>query len=402
MAKSNVFFLAAVASLPLQLSKFIFPDSAYVLGIPIDYRALSIYFADFLIILYLLFFALENKKKSSKIAKDKTFFLMSLFLLNFYFSITSVGSRFSPSTLWFNVKLLEFSLFSLFAAITLSNKKIYDLSLKVISFSLIWESLLVVLEFIKQSSLGLSFLGERNFDAATTSIAHSQFLGRQFLRPYGTFPHPNVLAAFLVLGLIILTTRKMEEPFFTKKLPSIIFSFPALVVTFSKSALIALVLVFLLNLKKNYQRLFVLVAIIIIGLILLRTIGDFQISSIAERLVLAQAALIIAGKNLFFGVGSNNFIVELAKLNLFSVSEVRLLQPVHNIFLLILAENGIFGLAIFSFFLFTVLKKADTTVKITIFLVLLLFASVDHFLWTLNQGRMLFFLSIGYILSKKG
>jgi O-antigen ligase len=123
------------------------------------------------------------------------------------------------------------------------------------------------------------------------------------------------------------------------------------------------------------------------------------VASLAERLLLSQAALDISLQNPLFGVGSANFIPELSKLNLYSLSETRLLQPVHNVFLLIMAENGIIGLLIFSLFLLIVSKYLNSAKKVVIFLAMLFYFSVDHFLWTLQQGQLIFWFLIAFLLT---
>ena len=391
MSKSEIFFLLIIASLPIQLNKFFFPDFSYVLGIPIDYRAIAIYFSDLIIAAYLIFFFFEYRKKLKKIIllhKDfvliLTTFSLYLFLSSLFFSESRAAST------WFNIKIILLSLTGFAAAITLSKLKVAQIFRPVLAFSLLWQSAIVILQFILQRSLGLWFLGERSFDASTVNIAHIQIFDIQFLRPYGTFPHPNVAAAFFVFGLIIIW--KWKSKFQT--LPVLV----ALVLTGSKAAFLALAIAAALS-KIKY---FWLTVALIIGAtwLFLKSITEPQIASIAERLVLSQAALDIAVKNPLFGIGSNNFIQELSKLDLSSLAQIRLLQPVHNVFLLILAENGLVGFLLFSALLITVFKKAKSQAKIILFTVILIFASVDHFLWTLHQGQLLFWLSVGYILSK--
>ena len=91
----------------------------------------------------------------------------------------------------------------------------------------------------------------------------------------------------------------------------------------------------------------------------------------------------------------------LSKLNLFSPAETRLLQPVHNVFLLILAENGVIGLLLFAALLLAVARNVKGKVKTALFLTILTYASVDHFLWTLAQGQLMFWLILGYIISER-
>ena len=48
------------------------------------------------------------------------------------------------------------------------------------------------------------YLGERSFYASTPGIAAVSFQGRLLLRPYATFPHPNVFGGFLAIVLPLM------------------------------------------------------------------------------------------------------------------------------------------------------------------------------------------------------
>ena len=401
MRLSDFLFLATLAAIPIQLGKFFWIKSSFVLGIPIDYRAVSIYFADIIIFLYICAFLLENRQNLAKLIGKAKFFYFSLFLLNLYLVLNAFFISSSKQvSYYFCLKIFLVSLFASFALHSLSRKNVFKISLIVFSFSLVWQSLLLMGQFSRQSSLGLWILGERSLNAATVNIAHSQIFGKQLLRPYGTFSHPNVVAAFVLIYLILsghtLFVNKLKKSSFIILLISLV----AVFVTFSKSAILVLVIYStVIGQRFKYYLLGTFLLILLI-VVFIRILPSSQIATYSERLTLVQAGLDIALKNPLFGVGSGNFILELSKLNLFSIGEVRLLQPVHNVFLLILAENGIIGLVLFGVFLTAVVTYANTPAKIGLFLVLLVFATFDHFLWTINQGRLIFWLAIAYILSK--
>lgn len=400
MALSQKLFLLTLFTLPLQLNKFIFPDYSFVLGIPIDYRAIAIYLSDFAIIAYLTTFIIEYRSKWFSIYQQHRQSIIALFLLNYYLLFSSVlaSTDIYPSLI-FNIKTLELSLFALFAAVTLKNRQIFKYSIYVFSFSLIWQWVIVVFQFLLQKSIGFSYLGERSFDVSTSGIAHVQFLGSLWLRPYGTFPHPNVLGAFFILAMILITSYfPINRKYYLIKPVIFAAAISSIAFTFSKAAILTLLTIFTIASQKI--KFLLLKLVIIIGLIstflLLLTQG--QINSIAERFILADVAMTIFRDNILFGVGSNNFILELSKLDLLSISETRLLQPVHNVFFLILSENGLIGFLLFAFLIFTIFKHTDSKPKLALFVCLLIFMSVDHFLWTLHQGRLLLFISIAYIL----
>lgn len=398
MTKSDFLFLLAVASIPIQLGRHFFFPYSYVLGLPIDYRSLIIYVSDLAIILYLVIFFFENRKRLTLLyAKLKSFIVISA-VFNAYLLIGSVlFSLDKEASLIFLAKIAVFNLFALASAITLSKKEIAQKSIILLKSLLEIEALILILELFLQRSLGISILGERTFDATTTSIAHANLLGSQLLRPYGTFPHPNVAAAFLVFVLILFWGAKRES--MKLVFPSLL-GFAAIVSTFSKSALVALAVALGIIFARKKEFLVLVLALFATGILLLKNTSDSSLPTISERILLIQKSLDISLINPFFGIGSNNFILELSKANLFSVSQIRLLQPVHNIFFLILAENGAIGLLLFTSILFVVLKSVNTKTKLALFVSILIFGSVDHFLWTLQQGQLLLWLSLGYILSK--
>ena len=101
----------------------------------------------------------------------------------------------------------------------------------------------------------------------------------------------------------------------------------------------------------------------------------------------------------WFGVGSGNFV------NWLMVKEPNLprnlYQPVHNIYLLVYSETGIFGIFVFILFLIFLIKDFIVSTKMEKlyhYSFLIMFGSFlfvglfDHFLWTLQQGRLMFWL----------
>ncbi len=101
----------------------------------------------------------------------------------------------------------------------------------------------------------------------------------------------------------------------------------------------------------------------------------------------------------WFGVGSGNFV------NWLMVKDPNLsrglYQPVHNIYLLIYSEMGILGISAFILFFVFLIKDfvLRTRMKnlynysfLLVFLSFLFVGLFDHFLWTLQQGRLMFWL----------
>lgn len=399
MISVNFLILAVLALIPIQLNKFFFLNFSYVLGIPIDYRALSIYFSDLVILPLIAVYLIKNFKKLPKLFRKNKALLISLALFNLYLLLNNIFNFNSPITFYFSLRILSFSLLFVIARETLSRPKIKNQAYLVISLSLIWQSLIIILQFLSQHSLNLWLLGERSFDASTVSIANINLFGIQLLRSYGTFPHPNVAASFLVLSLIFLRFLSPSKSTVISKIQKIttILAAIALVLTFSRVGLMvfALYLLFLVN---NLKVLIFQMFAVSIGLIIiLSQLLSSQLPSIAERLILTEASLDIASRHTLFGVGNTNFLVHLADLNLTSLAQTRLIQPVHNVPLLILAENGLLGFLLFACFLFFVSQKVKDKTRLLLFLAILIFTLFDHFLWTLHQGQLLFWLALAII-----
>lgn len=60
-----------------------------------------------------------------------------------------------------------------------------------------------VLQFARQSALGLSALGELAIDPQGQGASVIEAGGRRWLRAYGLTPHPNVLGGYLGMGLLV-------------------------------------------------------------------------------------------------------------------------------------------------------------------------------------------------------
>ena len=112
MSKAELLFLVVIASVPVQLGKFFFPDYSYVFGIPIDYRVQAVYFSDIAIILYLAFSVkslVSSSKKQKQLIdfffKKNPFYLISLTALVAYMVISNLFVSVSKiASLYFSLK----------------------------------------------------------------------------------------------------------------------------------------------------------------------------------------------------------------------------------------------------------------------------------------------------------
>ena len=204
---TNWFFRIFVFLLPVQLAYHLWPEWAFVFGIRVDYLSPTFYLTD---ILFLLVFILAviSKKISPKFRKPEalwTFGILTFVLIN----IAGAASPLPALFKW--TKLLELYLVFLLA----KNFKTLDFKddfLKPLFISAAFFSGVGVLQFLKGGTLGgaFYFLGERRFSLFTHRIALVKVAGRDFLRAYSTFPHPNSFAGQMSLVLIFLLTAKKK------------------------------------------------------------------------------------------------------------------------------------------------------------------------------------------------
>jgi O-antigen ligase len=117
-----------------------------------------------------------------------------------------------------------------------------------------------------------------------------------------------------------------------------------------------------------------------------------------------QQSLTMFTKAPVFGVGVNNFFNNLNFPN--SQLTPLLIQPVHNIFLLVLSETGLIGFCLFIYLFYVMIRNLITAKKIKEkkYLLMLIFTvvflgSFDHYFLTIQQGQLLFAVILGTMLS---
>ncbi len=369
MKLDRVFFFLLILFLPTQLGYHFWPDWSLVLGRRVDYLSPTIFLTDVLILLTLIAWR--------KFTFGKKYFLLAIFIfLNIFFSPNQ------PEAMYTWVKVLEFSSIGYYI---IKTKPKFSSIIFFLSLGVLYSSLLAIVQFFLQHSIGgpLWFLGERTFTTDTPGIARINW-GQEILRPYGTFPHPNVLGGFLAatLPLVIRELFKNKKIFYVITLA---IGCMALFLTFSRSAIIVGVLAmgFVLWQKMKQKKFLIVLMILFLSLIAYRlSLIALNDESVVVREELNTAAVKIWQQSPLVGVGLGNFLVELPKT--IPTRTVYFLQPVHNIYLLLLTETGIVGL-IFSFWIIMHNVKKFTLPLI----ILLLLGLVDHYALTLQQGQLL-------------
>lgn len=381
--------------LPTQLGKHFWPEFALIYSLKVDYLAPTIYLWDLVVVGLVV----------TWIARSNHFNKQTLPVLLFFWLTQALSLVLADNVGAGLVRLVQLILTGLFGLTIASaglDKLVKPLFWALV-LSVIVESALATAQFFKGGSIGLWLLGERTFSLSTLSIATFNFYGQVFLRPYGTFPHPNVLAAFIVLSLPIINFfQNSGRVVGWASLAGLI----ATLLSFSRSAILVMAVELTIFLRNRWQ-LLGLIVLITLPLLVVRFSSalSFDQLSILRREELAQTAIKQFISQPLLGIGLNNFINTIANSSLVA-GPSRFLQPVHNIWLLTLAETGVVGLlgllGLIGYPIIRLWKSKDRSwSKLLLFswMTIIFLGMFDHYFLTLPQGQRLLFLIWGLSLA---
>jgi O-antigen ligase len=453
----KIIFYLFIFCLPFQARKILYQWPARLVSQSVagggdgfnEWTSAYFYFTDLLLVFILLFWAWRVQKQGRSLklrpwffnsrifyhndktvssAKDvilKTVLVSSSFWL-IVFLIISFISLIQASNLQLGfyawLKLLEMA--GLFFYLKYNFKKLF--SFKKLAYVFIagglCQSVIAFIQYIYQKSLGLGILTESPLSPEIAGVAKIVVNGVKMIRPYGTLPHPNILAAFLLISLFLicfLWLRKKHS--FISHLFLLISYFSLLLVlglTFSRLISAVFVLASLLffvwaffKKPRIRQRTAGLLILFIVFSSLLSVLlwpefsSRWAISSTEQSFSLRsfynQTAFFIIKDHPALGIGLGNFVWEIRQMIDLLAGWAH--QPVHNVYLLIASETGLIGLFVFLFFLYNLLRRfvKNKTFNIRHICILclvsgsLLIAVFDHFFWTLQQGQLMLWLVLG-------
>ncbi len=386
--------------IPTQLGKHFWPDWSYILGIRIDFLSPTLYFLDLIWIgLFLINFSFEKIKRILK----WEYFLLTLFV---GINLLVAENKGVAVYRWLIILQIIWTINFLKSQKNEVKKYLF----KIIPVWIIGESILGLSQMVSGGSLdGIwYFLGERNFNINTVGIAQMSIFGKGILRAYGTFSHPNSLAGFVLLSLVLWIRFKSKIK--NKVWWWTVCWFGILGIIISGSRLIwflALILgyYFCWQKIKNKKKavgitlislgvLMMLSAVIINKYPLNNLIGGWDKESFSKRWDLNVAAFKMIRGSLWTGEGLGNFIVELPRYE----KNNSLLQPVHNILLLIVSETGLLGLGLLGLSLINFYKNKVGKISDKLILILILISGMwDHYWITLPQNWWLLTVVLGII-----
>jgi len=413
-------FFIIIFLIPLNLGKHFIFRFSYVNGLLSDYLIPTLFVTDLLIVLLLLLWIIDlliNLKPIKLKSNYLSFLFLTLYLASVFLSISNSG-RPEPG-FYAYLRLILYVLFFIYVINNFDFKRDFKLFLTVVCASVIFQTILSILQWINQGSIfnNYLFFGEQPYTFSTQGIVRENLLGVSKVPPYGTFRHPNVLAAFMSVFLVFIAFTGIKSKV-DRRLVAVAFvgGLSVLSISFSRFAIISFAFsvagYFVISKLKKFGAVLCLlfVLLIILAGISLPAIpfNQFLIEdpSFSIRSDLIKATYKTMGENILFGAGLNNNLVQIKDL-LLKNEFLRFIQPVHNIFLLVISETGMFALAFFVLFLYSVLYKlfsvskySDPIWKVLLlnFFQLLILGSFDHYFLTIHQTMLIFWLTLGISL----
>ncbi len=405
--------------IPTQLGKHFWPEWSYVLGIRIDYLSPTLYLLDVIWLVGLIFnFQFSIFKQFKKLLNFKTILILGFVGVNILMAVSPWVAIYK----WLRIGQIYLTWVYFRKNKTLIKEKL----IKVIPCWIIFESLLAVAQMAKNGSLNGIFywFGERSFSFNTIGIAQMSVLGRGLIRAYGTFSHPNSLAGFLLVSIMLFLWLKpsaLRAPPLTQPEGGqagrlfwwgvFWLGIVGIMVSGSRTIWVLtliLLLGFLFKTMKNKANIIVLFLLFLVTAVFtLRLVNmEYQLSDflggwdsdgIGKRMQLNLAGMKMIKESPLFGIGAGNFLVRLPEFQ--KNNGIFWLQPVHNIFILLVSEVGLLGLGLLIFkFQFSIFKnKKIDKIFYLIFGVILISGMVDHYWLTLPQNVWLLMLVLSIV-----
>lgn len=290
------------------------------------------------------------------------------------------------------------------------------------------ESLIGFGQFVNNESLGLSWLGESALGPMIKGVARVYLDPGLLIRAYGTFPHPNVLASFLILSLLA------SYYFFLKLLNyqddrsgNLVEWIKMVRVLSGMAGWAAVIFVLWLGIVVTFARMGWLIAILATAVFLAMAWSfGFEKKRLAQLAVIVGLSVAVLVGIFYWAVAPrvlgltwNNFTVqerlsdyqravELIKEKPWLGHGLTLAMgeaPIHNFYLTIAVEIGLLGLGAFILFVASLywsgFNNWNRSVALLMLSVLLVYGLSDHFLWTLRPGLGMFWMAVGFLLKNK-
>lgn len=353
-----------------------------------------------------------EKKWPQKKSKPNIFLL--IFVLSLFFSIF-FGTDYSLSFSHFFYFLVGAAL--LFFSQLFKEEINWRLIAKAFLFSCFVSALLGIFQFAIQEVPEIKYLVAPHQVSEYAGESVLERNGQRLLRAYGSFDHPNIFGGVMVIALILIVDKLIKVKDKKEWLASVfifIIYFWALLITFSRAAWLAFAAALLVYLFFNFRRSLVKILLIFglsAGLSMIffgansewlssrmSASGRLENISIEERwtgLKIASEKII---SQTFQPAGLGNYANFL--LNKYPNLSSWQYQPVHNAWLLLSVENGIWSAIFLLLFCLSIIlkNKKKSAAMISLLTALFVLSLFDHWLFSLPFGVLFsfFVLSLSF------
>lgn len=385
--KYSIFFVFFLLPFNITLQINLYANQ-YVAGFFVNYLLPTISILDVFVGILLIQIFIEDGNLFKKLLLDR--------YLLIYFVLVIVQNLFVHNllTLLLSIRMCVY----LFTSILLLKSLVKESTLlrniyvkTLVTSSILLQGVLGILQFLRGSSLGLYFLGESKVVSGMFGSSYIDVYGESYLRAYGTFPHPNILAGWFLLMffICIYMYRKTKEKVY---ILNIFFIFIFTLFTFSRVSIILLSVCVLILLFKYFLKSKHIYSISSLLFYRFLNIFNGEDSSWSDRLKLLKLNLSILKENIL-GVGLGNSIKHYSDNIPFTEGGTLLLQPVHNIFILNWVEQGVFigTYYIYVMYRFFIRGLKLNTVRVLVLISIIVIGIFDHYLFSLPQGNAILF-----------
>jgi hypothetical protein len=425
---AQVLLLLIIVSIPFSIRYVISSTWNFQLGVYSDFTSLSIYISDFLILGFIatVLFIKMVDKPVSKLWKIGGLVLVGWLILEL------VIHKFNLPEVYYTFRLIGLLLFSYsISKIDVPREKIAWLFAILGSV----QGLIALTQFSFQNSLGLKWIGESILSIDTVGVAKIVSDGLTLIRGYGTFPHANILAGFLVistlLNIYLLNKSSQHKSTDSKLKPSEILLYImlfintfGLFISFSRGGILALgVAIFFILSKLALNKQYIPLRKIIVSCgtafaISIAILFPFLSSRVTvsdqashERTLYNSIGVELIKNNPVMGQGLGQSLLHMKQIADTSFGVVLNpweIQPIHNYWLISAADLGIGSIILLVLLmipvigLFKSLSETRDYWKLTlasIWVGFLCLFMIDHYFYTVWSTEVLLWVLVGIALS---
>jgi len=208
----RILFYFFIFSIPFQIRKILFILSSDKF---IEWNSGFLYFTDLLLIGIFVLWIIRLLCERSDLFRRSDLLILIFFLIAGLSLTTSQNIGLSVYQL---IKLAGFLLLFLYIKQNLEFLRLRKI-LKVFVASGFFQALLAIGQFFNQGSLGLKHFEAGVYNANIPGVATFFIENYKVMRAYGTTPHPNVLAVFLLVSIFCIYILWLKNFWF----PSFVF-----------------------------------------------------------------------------------------------------------------------------------------------------------------------------------